>query len=153
MRTILKLEVDSDVNVEITSDLAMEWNDLPKNVKNRVEKKIDKDTVKGDLDGWIDLTFDFNNESYKTTFFWRMIEDIMITTDNGKIMVTTDDEEITFGDYFVNVDENRFICKLIEDDGDYEDYKLPNGIEVVPFKKSDFVRWNNTQFKRCLITN
>ena len=51
----------------------------------------------------------------------------------------TDDSEITFGDYFLEVGEYNFIHILIEDDSsDYEDYTLPNGIEVVPLNESDF---------------
>lgn len=63
----------------------------------------------------------------------------------------TDDSEITFSDYFLEVGEYNFIHTLIEDDGDYEDYKLPNGIEVVPLTKSDF-DWNkiDTQYRRIV---
>ena len=63
----------------------------------------------------------------------------------------TDDSEITFGDFFLEVGEYNFIHILIEDDGDYEDYKLPNGIEVVPLTKSDF-DWNkrDTQYRRIV---
>lgn len=63
----------------------------------------------------------------------------------------TDDSEITFGDYFLDVGEYNFIHILIEDDGDYEDYTLPNGIEVVPLTKSDF-DWNskNTEYRRIV---
>jgi len=62
-----------------------------------------------------------------------------------------DDSEITFGDYFLEVGEYNFIHILIEDDGDYEDYTLPNGIEVVPLTKSDF-DWNskNTEYRRIV---
>lgn len=63
----------------------------------------------------------------------------------------TDDSEITFGDYFLEVGEWRFIHQLVEGDDDYEDYKLPNGIEVVPLNKSDF-DWNkrDTQYRRIV---
>jgi len=63
----------------------------------------------------------------------------------------TDDSEITFGDYFLEVGEYNFIHILIEDDGDYEDYTLPNGIEVVPLTKSDF-DWNSkiTEYRRIV---
>lgn len=63
----------------------------------------------------------------------------------------TDDSEIIYGDYFLEVGEYRFIHKLVEDDDDYEDYKLPNGIEVVPFRKSD-LEWNsrNTKYRKIL---
>jgi len=63
----------------------------------------------------------------------------------------TDDSEITFGDYFLEVGDYNFIHILIEDDGDYEDYQLPNGIEVVPLTKSDF-EWNrrDTEYRRII---
>jgi hypothetical protein len=62
-----------------------------------------------------------------------------------------DDSEIKFGDYFLEVGEYNFIHILIEDDGDYEDYTLPNGIEVVPLNKSDF-EWNSkdTDYRRIV---
>lgn len=64
----------------------------------------------------------------------------------------TDDSEITFGDYFLEVGEYRFIHVLVENDDDYEDYKLPNGIEVVPFKKSD-LDWNKEMSEYRRIVN
>ena len=64
----------------------------------------------------------------------------------------TDDSEITFGDYFLEVGEYNFIHILIEDDGDYEDYKLPNGIEVVPLTMSDF-DWNKKMSEYRRIVN
>jgi len=64
----------------------------------------------------------------------------------------TDDSEITFGDYFLEVGEYNFIHILIEDDGDYEDYTLPNGIEIVPLTKSDF-DWNKKMSEYRRIVN
>jgi len=63
----------------------------------------------------------------------------------------TDDSEITFGDYFLEVGDYNFIHILIEDDDDYGAYKLSNGIEVVPLKKSDF-DWNSedTEYRRIV---
>ncbi len=63
----------------------------------------------------------------------------------------TDDSEIAFGDYFLEVGDYNFIHILIEDDGDYEDYQLPNGIKVVPLTKSDF-EWNrrDTEYRRII---
>jgi hypothetical protein len=63
----------------------------------------------------------------------------------------TDDSEITFGDYFLEVGDYNFIHILIEDDDDYEDYKLPNGIEVIPFSISD-LEWNKkmTEYRRIV---
>ncbi len=64
----------------------------------------------------------------------------------------TDNSEITFGDYFLEVGDYNFIHKLIEDDDDYEDYNLPNGIEVIPLTKSDF-EWNKKRSKYRRIIN
>lgn len=63
----------------------------------------------------------------------------------------TDDSEITFGDYFMEVGEYNFIHVLIKDDDDYNDYELPNGIEVVPLTESDF-EWNkkDTEYRRIV---
>ena len=61
----------------------------------------------------------------------------------------TDDSEITFGDYFLEVGEYNFIHILVENDDD--DYQLPNGIEVVPLNKSDF-EWNKkmSEYRRIV---
>lgn len=64
----------------------------------------------------------------------------------------TDDSEITFGDYFLEVCEYRFIYQLVEDYDEYEDYKLPNGIEVVVLRKDDF-DYNSKDVKYRRIVN
>ena len=64
----------------------------------------------------------------------------------------TDDSEITFGDYFLEVGEYNFIHILVENDDDYGDYQLSNGIEVVPFKKSD-LEWNKEMSEYRRIVN
>lgn len=66
----------------------------------------------------------------------------------------TDDSEIKFGDYFLEVGEYNFIHILKDfSDGDegYNDYELPNGIEVIPFSISD-LEWNKkmTNYKRIV---
>ena len=62
-----------------------------------------------------------------------------------------DDSEIKFGDYFLEVGEYKFIHILIENDDDYIDSILPNGIEVIPLTKSDF-DWNKeiSEYKRIV---
>ena len=66
----------------------------------------------------------------------------------------TDDSEIKFGDYFLEVGEYNFIHILkdfSDGDEDYHDYKLPNGIEVIPFSISD-LEWNKkmTEYRRIV---
>ena len=64
----------------------------------------------------------------------------------------TDDSEITFGDYFLEVDDYNFIHILVENDDSDEDYVLPNGIEVVPLTMSDF-DWNKKMSEYRRIVN
>jgi hypothetical protein len=63
----------------------------------------------------------------------------------------TDDSDIGFGDYFLEVGDYRFIHELIENDGNYDEYLLPNGYWIVPLTKSDF-DWNKkyTEYKRIV---
>jgi len=59
----------------------------------------------------------------------------------------TDDSDISIGNYFLEENEYNYIHVLVNDDDNCDDYKLDNGIEVVPLTKSDF-DWN----KKLLIT-
>lgn len=66
----------------------------------------------------------------------------------------TDESEIVFGDYFLEVGEYNFIHILkdfSDSDEGYGDYKLPNGIEVIPLSISD-LEWNKkiTDYKRII---
>lgn len=63
----------------------------------------------------------------------------------------TVDSEIKIGDYFLEVGQYNFIHILTECDDDYDDYKLPNGIEVIPLSISD-LKWNEkiTNYKKII---
>ncbi len=63
----------------------------------------------------------------------------------------TDDSDISVGDYFLEENEYNYIHILVDDSDDCDDYKLDNGIEVVPLNKSDF-DWNKkiVNYKKIL---
>jgi hypothetical protein len=51
--------------------------------------------------------------------------------------LNTDDSDINLGDYFLEVGCYDYIHVLVDNFEDYQDYKLPNGVDVVPFFQSD----------------
>lgn len=63
----------------------------------------------------------------------------------------TDDSDISIGNYFLEENEYNYIHVLVNDDDNCDDYKLDNGIEVVPLTKSDF-DWNKkiVNYKKIL---
>lgn len=67
----------------------------------------------------------------------------------------TDDSKINFGDYFLEVGNYNYIHILkdfSDGDGGYDEYKLPNGIEVIPFSISD-LEWNRKIYDYKRIVN
>jgi hypothetical protein len=68
MKKVIVLDDDVKIQLEIyNSDI--EWESISEKERNKIEKKIDKSTIKGDLDGY----FYFNYNENRVEIFWDML--------------------------------------------------------------------------------